>query len=241
MIEWWGTVLISIASAVVSAIITGLFALYIERHKQSRQDLQRTKDELQKQYDVRPRLELKQFKDIEHGKVQSKSDCSCILLNFEEIKKENGRFLFLYDERGLDLNNLCCVEYDFINIGKTEIDSICVVSTHQRTTSMIELEKRDFLIKNKTICYEAWSNKRFIKPGETVSIKVCYIKNKVMMSPISASAAIYMEDINGYWWHQPLFCPTNEMENSNRTNYKEFRDNKDIRLVLDYFEDPSLW
>ena len=44
------------------------------------------------------------------------------------------------------------------------------------------------------------------------------------MSPISASVAIYMEDINGHLWHQPLFCPTNETKNSNRANYKEFRD-----------------
>ncbi len=240
MIEWWGTVLISIASAIVSGIITGLFTLYIERHKQKRQDLQRKKDELQKQYDTRPRLELKQFKDIEHGNVQSKSDCSCILLNFKVIKKENKRY-FLYDERALDLNNLCCVEYDFINTGKTEIESICLVSTHPRTTSMIELEKREFLIKNKTICYEAWSNKRFIKPGETVSIKISYIKNKLVMSPFSASAAIYMEDINGHLWRQPLFCPTDEIENSSRANYKEFRDNRNVGLAIDCFKDQSLW
>lgn len=239
--EWWATLLISLGSAIVGAIIGGFFTLHAENKKQKHQDALARKEELQKQYDERPRLELKQFKDLEHGKVLSKSDCECILLNIEGITEKDGMFLFSYDEKALDLKNLVCVEYLFTNTGKTEIDSICVVSTHQRTTSMIELEKRDILIKYKTICYEAWSKKRFIKPGETVSIKVCYIKDKVMISPISAVAAIYMEDINGHLWHQPLFCPTNEMENSNRANYKEFRDNKDIRLALDCFKDPSLW
>lgn len=239
--EWWGTLLISLASAVVSALIAGFFTLAVERRKQRRHDTQKRKEELQKQHDERPRLELKQFKDLEHGKVQSKSDCACILLNIEKITKEGDTPFFIYDESALDLNNLCCVEYTFVNTGKTEINSVCVVSTHPQTTSMIELDQRDFLIKYRTLCYEAWSKKRFIKPGDTVSIKVCYIKGKVMVSPISAVVAIYMEDINGNLWHQPLFSPTNEMENSNRANWKEFKENKDIRNAIDCFKDPSLW
>ena len=239
--EWWATLLISLGSAVVGAIIGGFFTLFVENKKQKHQDALARKEELQKQYEERPRLELKQFKDLEHGKISSKCDCECILLNIESITENDGIFLFSYDEKALDLENLVCVEYLFKNTGKTEIDSICVVSTHPRTTSMIELEKRSFLINYKTLCYEAWSKKRFIKPGESVSIKVCYVKDKVMISPISACAVIYMEDINGHLWHQPLFCPTNEMENSNRANYKEFKDNKDIRLALDCFKDPSLW
>lgn len=239
--EWWATLLISLGSAVVGAIIGGFFTLFVENKKQKHQDALARKEELQKQYEERPRLELKQFKDLEHGKFSSKCDCECILLNIEGITEKDEIFLFSYDEKALDLKNLVCVEYLFKNIGKTEIDSICVVSTHPRTTSMIELEKRSFLINYKTLCYEAWSKKRFIKPGESVSIKVCYVKDKVMISSISACAAIYMEDINGHLWHQPLFCPTNEMENSNRANYKEFKDNKDIRLALDCFKDPSLW
>ena len=241
MMEWWATLLISLASAVVSAIVTGFFTLGIERRKQGRIELQKQKEELQKQYEERPRLELKKFKDLEHGKIQSKCDCECLLLNIEKIEDDNGHFLFYYDDKALDLNNLCCVEYIFINTGKTEIDSICVVSTHPRTTSMIELDKRNYLFDYKTINYESWSSKRFIKPGESVSVKICYVKDKVMVSPISAVAAIYMEDINGHLWHQPLFCPTDEMENSNRANYKEFRDNKNVGLALDCFKDPSLW
>ena len=239
--EWWGTLLISLASTIVGAIITGIFTLGIERRKQGRIEQQKYKEELQRQYDERPRLELKKFKDFEHGKIQSKCDCECLLLNIEKIENNNGHFNFYYDEKALNLDNLCCVEYEFINTGKTEIDSICVVSTHPRTTSMIELKQRSYLLNYKTINYESWSSKRFIKPGQSVSIKICYIKGKVMVSPISAVAAIYMEDINGHLWHQPLFCPTDKMENSNRANYKEFRDNKNVRLALDCFKDPSLW
>lgn len=239
--EWWGTLLISIASAVVSGLIAGFFTLATERRKQNRQEAQKRKEELKKQYDERPRLELKQFTDLERGKIHTKSDCSCILLNIEGVIKDGDTPFFLYDENALDLSNLCCVEYIFVNTGKTEIDSLCVVSTHPRTTSMVELEKRDFLIKHRTLCYEVWSKKRFIKPGDTVSIKVCYVKGKVMISPINATAAIFMEDVNGNLWHQPLFCPTDEMENSNRADWKKFKENKDIGNAIDCFKNPSLW
>ena len=239
--EWWGTLLISLASALVSGIVAGFFTLTIERRKQKRHDQEKRNEELQRQYEVRPRLELKKFKDLKQGKVDSKVDSECILLNFIDKKPIGESFYFVYDKKALDKSNLCCVQYEFVNIGKTEIDSICVVSNQPRTTSIIELENREFLVKNGLLCYEAWSKKRFIKPGETISIKVCYIKDQVMCSPISAVAAIYMEDINGHLWHQPLFCPTDEMENSNRASRKDFNNYRDTRAAIDCFKDPSLW
>lgn len=239
--EWWGTLLISVASAVVSAIITGLFTIYIERKKQRRFDQEKRREELQKQYEVRPRLELKKYKDLKQGRIESKSDFECLLLNFKDMKPAGESFFFVYDNNALDKENLCCVEYELINTGKTEIDSICIISNQPKTTSIIEMENRGFLIKNGLLCYEAWSKKRNIKPGETVSIKICYIKDQVVCSPISAVAAIYMEDINGHLWHQPLFCPTNEMENSSRASRKDFNDYRDVRSAINCFKDPSLW
>lgn len=241
MMEWWGTLLISLASAAVSGIISGFFALRIEKRRQRYQNQQTRKNKLKKEYDERPRLILKKFVDIQHGDINSPSDCECILLNIEKIEEDNGTLLFSYDKKALDKKNLCCVEYEFENFGKTEIQDLCLVSTHPQTTSMIELERRETLIKEKILCYEAWSEKRSIRPGDKVSIKVCYVKDKVMISPISASAAIYLCDINGNLWHQPLFCPTSETDNSTRGNYKEFRENRNIRLALDCFKNHSLW
>ena len=239
--EWWGTLLISLASALVSGIVAGFFTMTVERRKQMRHDQEKTKEELQKQYEARPRLELKKYKDLKQGKIDSKVDFECLLLNFKNIKSTGESLFFVYDEKALDKNNLCCVQYEFVNTGKTEIDSICVISNQSRTTSIIELENKEFLIKNGLLCYEAWSKKRFIKPGQTISIKVCYIKDQVMYSPISAVAAIYMEDIDGHLWHQPLFCPTDAMENSNRASRKDFNDYRDVRAALDCFSGKRPW
>lgn len=239
--EWWGTLLISIASAVIGALIGGYFTLLADKKKQNHDDLKDRKSELQKEYELRPRLELKKFKDLEHSKIESKSDFECLLLNFKDKKPFGESLFFIYDDKALDKKNLCCVEYEFINTGKTEIDSVYVVSNQPKTTSIIELENREPLIKNGFLHYEALSRKRFIKPGETISIKICYIGGQVIYSPVSSVAAIYMEDINGNLWHQPLFCPTSETENSNRTSRKDFNDNRDVKSAIECFKNPWMW
>ena len=235
--EWWGTLLISVGTA----LIGGFFTLLAQKRKQRHEDLKDKKAQLQKEYELRPRLELKKFIDLEHGKVDSVADFECLLVNIKDFKPAGESLFFVYDEKALDLKNLCCVEYEFTNTGKTEIDSICVISNQPKTTSIFELNKREFFIKNGLLCYDAWAKKRFIKPGETVSFKVCYIKEQIMISPISAVAAIYMEDINGNLWHQPLFCPTDETDNSIRASRKDFNSYKDVRAAIDCFKDPTLW
>ena len=239
--EWWKTLLISLASAVISGVIAGLFTYFIEKRKQKRLEQQYKEEKYQKEYELRPRLELKKYKDLKHGKMDSKTDFECLLLNIKGIKPIGESLFFTYDNKCLDKKNMCCVEYEFINTGKTEIDSICIISNHPRTTSIIELENRDFLVKKGLLCYEAWSEKRFIKPGQTITIKICYLKDEVMQSPISAVAAIYMEDIYGRLWHQPLFCPTNETENSSRASRKDFNDYRDVKSAVECFKNPMLW
>lgn len=235
--EWWGTVLCSIGGALIGGFITWL----INRSNRNYQDKKERKEELKKQFEIRPRLELKQFKGISESNIDSKADFECLLLNFKDKKPTDSSFFFVYDNKALNKKNLCCVEYEFINTGKTEIDSVCIISNQPKTTSIMELEERGFIVNNGLLSYEAWSKKRFIKPGETISIKVCYIKKQVMFSPISAIAAIYMEDINSNLWYQPLFCPTDEMGNSNRASRKEFNNNRDVRLALECFKDPTKW
>lgn len=235
------TVLASIISAILGALISGAITLKVERRKiqwQAERDLAvEEKDE----YEKRPRLELVSFRDLSEGNVKNSADLEAILLNFKEPKEVDGALVFEYDEQALKKENLVCVEYEFANTGKTEIDSVCLVSTHQKTTSLMELDQSPFVIVNHLNWYEAWSRKRFIKPGDKILIKVCYIKGAVMFSPISCMVSMYLEDINGKYWKQPLFCPTNETDNSTKADYKEFRENKDPKSAIECFKHPELW
>lgn len=235
------TIISSVASAIIGALIGGFITFLIEKKKLKTELMLEKKKETKLEYEKRPRLELREFKSISEGKLDSDADLKCVFLNFDKPVTENKSLTFRYDDRAVDINNLCCVEYVFENTGETEIDSVCLVSNQPKTTSLIELEHRSLLITNKILCYEAWADKRFIKPGEKISFKVCYLKDKVMISPISSVAVIYLQDVNGNLWHQALFCPTNEIENSTRSSFEEFKNNRDTTIAMECFKKPYLW
>lgn len=231
------TIISSICSGVAGALAGGLFTLLIERKKSKNSFLVERQKELKDEYDKRPRLEIKEYKDIEEGDVYTDADLNCILLNFDNPIDNNGNLFFPYDRLALEKDNLCCVEYVFENTGKTEIDDVCLVSTQPHTTSVTKLSSKDFLIENGILSYEAWSDKRFIKPGERISIKIYFLKNKIIVSPVGSIVSIYMQDINGNLWRQELFCPTKEIENSTRASFVDFKTERNINSALDFFKD----
>ena len=234
--EW-----LAFAGSVIGGLIGGLFTFFGVKLTLNHQDKQKRSEEFKKQYDERPRLEIKEFKDLDHSDFRTKCDCDCLILKIESVSKKDNVFQFTYDKNALDSKNLCSVEYKFINTGKTEIDGICIVSNYQQTTSLIETEYRELLIENKTLLYEVWAKKRFIKPGDSVSIRICYLKEKVIPCLPTAAVSIYLQDINGNIWHQPLFCPTNETDNSTRIGYEEFKNHRSVKLALECFKNPYLW
>ena len=235
------TIISSVASALVGALVGGFITFLIEKKKFKAELLLEKKKEANLEYEKCPRLELREYKDLSEGKINSNADLECVFLNFDRRIMKNESLNFSYDDRAIDINNLCCVEYVFENTGETEIDSVCLVSNEPKTTSLVELEHRTLLIENKILSYEAWSERRFIKPGEKVSFKVCYLKDKVIVSPISAVGVIYLQDINGNLWHQALFCPTKDVENSTRATFEEFKNNRDVAIAMECFKKPYLW
>ena len=234
------TVIASIVSAVIGAIISGFFTYLAERNKVRFQIDEAKKKESKEEYEKRPRLEIKKFIGFDDCDVSESSDLNCLLINFKQPVSRSSPS-FEYNPDALDISNLCSVTYVFENTGKTEIDSVCFLSNQPRTTSLLKLEERAVYVSEKYLSYEAWLDKRFIKPGESVTVKFYYVKNKVMISPISAMCTFYLQDINGNLWHQALFCPNPEVENSTRANFQEFKDERDIGKAIECFKKPYLW
>lgn len=56
--------------------------------------------------------------------------------------------------------------------------------------SVIELRNAEFLVKEKFLNYEAWSDKRFIKSGEQIKLRVYYIEDQVITGSLSSLLAM---------------------------------------------------
>ena len=157
--EQW---LIPIISSVLGGLVGGLFTYFGVRLTLNHQDEQKRKENLRKQYDERPRLEITNFKSIKPFSSRAKFDCDFILTRYGDVCLEGEHVLFSYNEKILDTKNLCCVEYKFTNTGKTEIEDVCFTSNQKELISLLPINETEFHIFHKLPECEAWTNKRYI-------------------------------------------------------------------------------
>ena len=227
--EQW---LIPIVSSVLGGLVGGLFTYFGVRLTIKHEDKIKQKEDIKRQYDERPRLEITEFKDIKAVSSKAKFDCDFLLTKYKGARLENNYVLFDYDEKILNLKNLCCVEYKMLNTGKTEIDDICFICNQKEQISLLPLDQIDFYFAHNLPECEIWSNKRLIKPGDSLTIRVCYQKDLIIPFVFSAIVSIHIQDIKGVTWHQPLFCPKGETDNSKKESFRDFKEDRDMKSFI---------
>ena len=241
-----------IVSSVLGAFIGGLFTVlgvYItiryeknkEKRKEIKDELQRQKEKEEQIHKDKPRLEIIDYKKLCEYSFHRDIDASLILCEIQDYKNK-GRAEFYYDKSITKPENWVCVEYVFRNTGNTEIDHIYFSTNLPKNTALFNV-----LNGENEICYEnCFLNytvilEKTIKPQETLSVKMNYVKEQVIAPYISAPITIWLIDVNGNWWEQPLFAPTNKIYNSTRTSHKSWKDNTSIETAIKCFDNPSLW
>ena len=244
--EWWGTFLISIASAVVSGIMAGLFTVYIERRKQKREDMKKIEEIHEKANEKKPRLEINNYAGIGVADklpvLRKEKPFTLLALYILDFKDNNGKPTFIYDDGALNKNNYVCVEYYFINSGLTEIKEICFTSNIPKTMALFDLNNDMQLVKNQMLNYEAWHDQRYIKPNDRIVVRIYYVKNMIPKTTFaSPEIIIWLKSVDGYIWRQSLYSPLEQIEYPVMSNEKEFKEARDISKAIDCFRDPSLW
>lgn len=236
----WLAFLGSILGGLIGGIFTFLGVKMTINHENLK-SLDKKHDEKVKN---KPRLEIigkTEFTEYNEKNFEI-TDLDCIILPIKKYKSVCSRINFYYDETSLDKNNLCYKEYVFKNTGLTEIDYICVTTNVYQTTALFELSNYDAFINCHALNYDACSNKYFIKPGETIKMRFYYLKDQIILSPMgNATITIWLKDINGSFWSQPLFLDRDNIDKSYENDYKDFRDAIDVRTAIECFKNPYLW
>ncbi len=232
---------IGFAGSIFGGIIGGLFTYLGVKMTLNHEDRKRKQDEIKKAYDERPRFEIDSFSEID--KCNNKlCDTNLVLLHFETKLYNNGKALFIYDDKLNNKDNFISFEYVLKNAGKTEIDNITFVSNLQKDTSLMDMNNIKFYDDNQMINYDVVLKKRFIKQDENIKILISFIDEQVILSNLGSSTiGIYIEDINGRYWYQSLNCPKNEVGNSIPTNLKSLKNAIDVNLSIKCFEGKDCW
>lgn len=234
---------LAFAGSILGGLIGGLFTfvgvkLTLKHEKEKEQ-----KEFLIKAEENKPRLEVIKYSDFNAtaNKKSVNNDCNVLLLNIEKFEDDNGRLRFFYNKDALDNSKLVYVEYEFKNTGLTEIEDVCITSNLPKNMAAIELERKDFYINEKLLNYEVWSNKRYIKPGISIKVRIYYVKDQIMTGSISYPLTIWLRDINGRYWEQNFGSPSNDVEMSRLSSRKKLKEQTNIDIAIECFKKPYLW
>ena len=236
----WTSIISGLIGAVVGGLISLVGTLLTLRNKNSKEK----RDKLERMNREKPRLEILSYRDFESTKndVTLNNDFNVFAVGILGFSEKDGRAHFTYDKKAFNSNELVFVEYTLENTGLTEIMDICVSSNLPRTMSVFEYERKDFYLKEHLLNYDAWSNKRYIKPKGTINLRVYYINNQIPSSLLGGQELIvWLRDINGNTWVQTLNAPSNEIEISKLSSDLELRESTDIKKAIDCFRNPMLW
>lgn len=235
---------LAFAGSILGGLIGGLFTYFGVRLTLKHEMEKEKKEQILKADAEKPRLEIVKFLSFEETKNNRNvnNDCNILMLDIKKFADDNGRARFFYDEQALKDENLQFVEYELKNTGLTEIADICITGNLPRNLSLIELERKETYITENFLNYEVWSNKRYIKPGQSLKLRIYYIKDQVMVSNLGTPIiTIWLNDVNGRYWSQLLASPNNQIEISRYRKYSEFRENINIDTAIECFRNPYLW
>lgn len=172
---------LAFAGSILGGLIGGLFTYFGVRLTLKHEMEKEKKEQILKADAEKPRLEIVKFLNFEETKHNRNvnNDCNVLMLDIKKFADDNGRARFFYDEQALKDENLQFVEYELKNTGLTEIADICITGNLPRNLSLIELERKETYITENFLNYEVWSNKRYIKPGQSLKLRIYYIKDQV--------------------------------------------------------------
>lgn len=235
-----------IIEIVVSAILGGLVTFYVTlliNKRKERLDKKEKKDQEQKIAFVnRPEMAIVDYKDyisrIGYG-IKQKNDIEIYMAHIDNISINNNLYVS-YDMNQFDPKDWCCVIYTFENKGKTDISYLDVICTYKKDTVIFPCSRAKEYAATQSLNY-SWGYDKKIRVGETVTLKICYHKDKIACSMSSANMEIGMEDSLGVKWCQPLFAPYNKIYDSYRISAKDYKTLIDINDAVECFKNPQMW
>lgn len=225
-------IIVNIIGNAINGLIVGIFTVIgvgiTLRHEKKKE----TRQERKEKYNNSPELIVNNYKTENNEDF----DIKLLVARFEADENIN----FKYSKEYKDKNEYICKDFIFKNIGKTSIESLDIVSTYKKNTSIFDIEYADIFMKNGSINYGYIYDKK-IFPGEELKIRLYFHKNIIISSGMSCAFVIQFNDSNGVYWEQSFFENNCNLYSPREISYKEYKDNISVEKSIECFEKPYLW
>ncbi|SHJ79978.1 hypothetical protein SAMN02745751_03403 [Dethiosulfatibacter aminovorans DSM 17477] len=234
-------IIIASISALVGGIITYFFYLKKESRREKKEKLLKKEEQRKK----RPEFRIESMKDSFNrpGTCIDSQPCDMeiFVAKIENVIVENDIVYAEYDDTILDKKSWVSRQYTIKNIGKTAVYEVAIMSNFKRTTCLFNTKSihEDFIQRGVLNYFELLD--RRIDTDESITLKICYNKEKVIKGMFSAEFELGMRDDNGVYWVQPFFAYENKIYESRRITHKEYRDAIKPDIAIECFKKPYLW
>jgi len=236
----WPNVIVSLLSGIIGAVFGALLSGYFvykttKMHLAHDDVLQKEKTKREEQAN-RPEFQIVSHKyspNINNNKAN-------IEVVVALIKGFDGTFM-IYEKDIFKENNLAEIVYEFKNVGKTDIACLWVASNKPRTVALHKYSEFKLIDKKQQILSYRCCHDIIIRTQDTISVKFIFERDKSANSFIEAAIVLWIEDINGEWWSQPLFFPENKIYKASKSTQSEFKSYTSENIGLDCFRNPWKW
>ena len=233
-LSFWG----SIIGGLIGGIFTFLGVFLTLRRDKKKQIIEERKQLLES----KPRLEILSIKDYDHFETDD--------FTFEDAlievpiigvdMKDNDHPKPIYPEEAINFLNLATREYIFQNTGLTEISWISFTLRDPRRLSLALFNESHLMIKNQDLQFTVHINKRFIKHGNTLKLRIFYLKEEKSIQLFKGITLwIWLCDIHGNLWVQQLTPRYNELELPKKCDKGFYDANTSVKKGYELLKHPE--
>ena len=240
-------IIIAVVSALIGGFITFLFSVLLEKRKEKREDSLESKKQQREAFQNRPEMQIVDYKDyisrVGYG-IKQNCDINVFVAHIANVSIEGDKKQQIvkahYENGDINQEEWCCVIYTMKNAGKTDISSLRIVSNFQKNTCIFPGEEVAEWACNHLLNYSEYYDKK-IRVDDTIKLKVCFHKDRIISGMFSAALSVIMIDDNGRYWEQPLFIPEEKMYDSRRMTPEYYYEITQTESVEECFKKPWLW
>lgn len=240
-------IIIAVVSALIGGFITFLFSVLLEKRKEKREDSLEAKKHQREAFQNRPEMQIVDYKDyisrVGYG-IKQNCDINVFVAHIANVSIEGDKKQQIvqahYENGDINQEEWCCVIYTMKNAGKTDIFSLRIVSTFQKDTCVFPSEEVVEWERNHLLNYSEYYDEK-IRVDDTIKLKVCFHKDRIIKGMFSAALSVIMIDDNGQYWEQPLFIPQDKVYDSRRISPSVYLELVKTKTAEECFKKPWLW
>ena len=242
----------TVLSSCISKAVEMVFKNNQEATKAKINNFSEREREKKELFEARPELEIIEYKNyLKRTRYGLRKKCDIDIFvahieNYEVISKgKSANVRFNYRKDDFNPDDRCCVIYTLKNVGKTDIASLSVICNLPKDTSFLPTNNRenDMLytwVSSCAINYSIYGDRK-IRVGETVTIRICYHRERIITGLIGTVATLGITDVNGNCWTQSFHIPYDYVDYSYPISNSHLRELCNIDKAIECFKKPYLW